>query len=497
MSFLYPRLLAGEARPLYERYRNLKIHQLAELAATSHDSAVYVATGGDRISEQMLRELREQVVGLAQQAGFPGKLNHEFRGDFDLRLAAVLHSGMGVVPAEASSGDVWAFLALVLLPDVAYWRYPRWPGDRVLGTDLTRHVFGRMWWRAQLVHVADDPEPYAALRVLGEDAFDQIYTRRKALGGSPHLVRAILRVWTELDLRSLKERDVFRNFLMRLLRLGPFMLFEALDEQSLDAELRVAARETVQALLSAAGATDEEREHKLREVFAGARSFVAAPQNGQGDELESAADRASPSLAPQPVEVESESTSLLAGGERESTTKFQPYTSYNGPGFGDPREIGLHACAESLVAVVEAEGPVKATRVYRIITQLADTRLCEAVTSALVQATRYALRRGMLQVEGQRGRGEFSGSTLRVPGQPDWILRVRGPRKGEEIPDREIVAAAGLIQASEPTMDLDILAKKTSLLFGYEEIGDNFKETLVQALERHSSTPGVDRDLHG
>uniref|UniRef100_UPI003FA793CD DUF6339 family protein n=1 Tax=Streptomyces sp. GSL17-113 TaxID=3115365 RepID=UPI003FA793CD len=91
------------------------------------------------------------------------------------KVAAALHTNMRLVPAEAASGDVWAFLALVLLPDVAYWRYPKPPGDRILGTDLTRHVFGRMWWRAQLVHSSDDPDPYAALEILGEAAFDQIY----------------------------------------------------------------------------------------------------------------------------------------------------------------------------------------------------------------------------------------------------------------------------------------------------------------------------------
>ncbi|GAA0547470.1 DUF6339 family protein [Actinomadura livida] len=484
MSFLYPRLLSGQARPLHERYRNLRIHQLTELVATRHDSAVYVATGGDRISEQMLQELREQVVDLAQQAGFPDESNRESRGHFDLRLAAVLHSGMGVVPAEASSGDVWAFLALVLLPDVAYWRYPRPPGDRVLGTDLTRHVFGRMWWRAQLVHATDDPAPYSALSVLGEAAFDQIYARRKALGGSPHLVRAILRVWAGLDLRPLNERDALRNFLMRLLRLGPFVLFEALDEQSLDAELRVVLRETLQALLTAGGATEEEREQRIEEVFAAAQAVASTPETGLVSKKQPEATE-STTLVPQQDGIGSNNTSLLAGGP-ESMTRFQAYTRYDGPGFGDPREIGLHACAEALLAVVETEGPVKATRAYRIITQLAGTRLRSAATSALVQATRYAVRKGMLQAEGQRGRGGFPGSTLRVPGQPDCILRERGPRMVEEIPDREIVAAASLIQSSERTMDLDVLAKKTSLLFGYEKVSGNFKEILVEALERHS-----------
>ncbi|MFI1482715.1 DUF6339 family protein [Streptomyces sp. NPDC020747] len=247
MSFLYPRLLAEQARPLFEEYRQLTVSELVGRVAVSHESAVYVATGGDRISAAQLHELRAGVVDLAKRAGFPDDSDRARNADFDLRLAALLHAEMGMVPAEAASRDVWAFLALVLLPDVAFWRYPQPPKDRVLGTDLTRHVFGRLWWRAQLVRSSGDPEPYGALAILGEAAFDQIYARRAALGGSPHMVRAILRVWKDLDLAGLNERDTLRDFLKRLLRLAPFVLFDGIEEHALDDELRTVAHESVSA----------------------------------------------------------------------------------------------------------------------------------------------------------------------------------------------------------------------------------------------------------
>ncbi|WP_339129552.1 DUF6339 family protein [Streptomyces sp. f51] len=247
MSFLYPRLLAEQARPLFEEYRQLTTLELAGRVSETHESAVYVATGGDRVSAHRLRELRAGVVDLAKSAGFPDESDRSRNAEFDLRLAALLHAEMGMVPAEAASRDVWAFLALVLLPDVAFWRYPLPPRDRVLGTDLTRHVFGRLWWRAQLVRSSDAPEPYGALEILGEAAFDQIYARRAALGGSPHMVRAILRVWKDLDLTGLNERETLRDFLKRLLRLAPFVLFDGIEERALDDELRAVAEESVDA----------------------------------------------------------------------------------------------------------------------------------------------------------------------------------------------------------------------------------------------------------
>ena len=247
MTLLYPRLLAGQATLLHRDYQLMDPQSLTPRAALQHDSAVYTATGGDRAREKELDRLRNTVLAAAKRSGFPEPSSSADRAAFDLEVAELLHKEAGLAPAEAASGDVWAFMALVLLPDVAYWRYPRPPGDRVLGTDITRHVFGRLWWRAHLVHDPNAVEPYEALGVLGEAAFDQIYARRKALGGSPSLVRGILLTWRELDRTGLDERDVLRDFLKRLLRLATFMNFEALDEAQLRAELNQAAEESIHA----------------------------------------------------------------------------------------------------------------------------------------------------------------------------------------------------------------------------------------------------------
>jgi site-specific DNA-cytosine methylase len=214
---------------------------------------VYVATGGARVSETRLKELRDAVETLAREVGYPDSSSRSGNADFDQRLAALMHSTMGLVPAEAASREVWAFLSLVLMPDLAYWRYPSPTRDSVLGTDLTRHVFGRMWWRAQLIHSPEEEDPYAALGILGEAAFDQIYARRKALGGSPHLVKAILTVWNEValaELTNLNKRDTLRDFLKRLLRLAPFVTFDSVEASALEDELRATLRESVTAVLT-------------------------------------------------------------------------------------------------------------------------------------------------------------------------------------------------------------------------------------------------------
>lgn len=286
MSLLYPRLLSGQAKPLFEEYNRLTIPELAERVTTKHDSAVYAATGGDRVPEAHLLSIRDAVLEIAQESSFPEKGTTRDNARFDLRVAEFLHSRMELMPAEAASGDVWAFLGLLVLPDVSYWRYPNPPKDRVLGTDITRHVFGRMWWRAQLVYTPESHNSYEALTVLGEEAFDQIYARRKALGGSPYLVKAILRVWNELNLTPLRgkitSRDALRDFLKRLLRLAPFMLFEALEEKQLDVELRTALRETVTAVVSSRTDPDEVAED-IDTVFT--RESVEDGMSEPGEEM--------------------------------------------------------------------------------------------------------------------------------------------------------------------------------------------------------------------
>jgi hypothetical protein len=61
-------------------------------------------------------------------------------------------------------------------------------------------------------------------------------------------VKAILRTWAGLELEALDEREVLRGFLQRLLRLSPFVAFDALEPAVLDAELRVVALETIDAV---------------------------------------------------------------------------------------------------------------------------------------------------------------------------------------------------------------------------------------------------------
>ncbi|MGY1777097.1 DUF6339 family protein [Geodermatophilus sp. SYSU D00804] len=252
MSVLYPRLLGDTARQLHQEYLHLSVSELGGRHDVRHPSAVFAATGGRRVTPDELNRLRGDVLDVAERAGFPGEGRRQDRVTFDLEIAQLLHERCGLVAGEAAVRPIWAFLALVLLPDVSYWRYPRPPGDRVLGTDITRHVWGRLWWRAHLLAVPQQYRRYRLLDTFGEAEFDQIFARRRVFGGSRALVRMLAEVWPSIDRGGVADRDVLRDALKRLGRLGAVIDFESLDFDELRRQVHEVAAESA-ALLRAQG----------------------------------------------------------------------------------------------------------------------------------------------------------------------------------------------------------------------------------------------------
>lgn len=248
MSVLYPRLLDQAARDLHYRYVGLSVAELRELHSYSHPAAVFTATGGTRVHRGHLEHLRRRVTKAAEQAGFPEGGRRRDNSEFDREIGRLLHQRCGLVAAEAAVRPVWAFLALVVLPDVSYWRYPDPPVDRILATDITRHVWGRLWWRAHLLLDPTDSDPYHLLDAIGEADFDQVYARRALLGGSRLLIRMIVDTWPSVDRGGLPDREVFRDLLKRLLRIAAFLDFDTLDRPALRELIRQEAAASVRGL---------------------------------------------------------------------------------------------------------------------------------------------------------------------------------------------------------------------------------------------------------
>lgn len=250
MSTLYPRLLDQVASDMHYRYERKPVTELTTLHDVTHPAAVFASTGGHRVSAPHLRELRRQILDLATTAGFPENVGRRVdHGPFDRAVARLLHERCGLVAAEAAVRPIWVFLALVVLPDVSYWRYPEPPVDRILATDITRHVWGRLWWRAHFLVVPGSPDPYRHLQTFNETEFDQIYARRQLLGGSREVIRALADVWPGIRRTDVPDRELLRDTLKRLLRSAAVLEFDALDAHELRDHICEAAAASAMALL--------------------------------------------------------------------------------------------------------------------------------------------------------------------------------------------------------------------------------------------------------
>lgn len=228
----YPRLPQAVAESLLEEQRHLSVDQLSGIAATSQQQQEWHPTVPGRVTDWDLQLLRADVVRIAFRHGYPILRPRGGHAPFDQELAIHLYEQMGIVPAEAAAGGIWSFLALILLPDVAAWRYIDRHRDRFIGSDLmigtsNRHVFGRLWAR---VHILG---PQASSG-LGEDNVVQFFERSN-FGGDPRLARLIgeTHIHTIARQRIVQSQELMRDAMRRLRRLAVVVSFSAMNDDQL------------------------------------------------------------------------------------------------------------------------------------------------------------------------------------------------------------------------------------------------------------------------
>lgn len=213
---------------------------LIEISDVASEASIYAPTGGNRVDREVLAGIQSGIRKLATESGYPEDSSQESRGNFDAASARFLREQMGVSAAEASSQGMWAFVACVMLPDVVRWRFPgsrETSVERFLGgTRGIRNTFGRVWWRAYILELADSSDPYRLLRELGEDELVQIMERPNLAGNI-----VLAQLTAQCFLEALPEfpahvprSELLRDAMKRIRRLFPVMAFDAMDRNMLE-----------------------------------------------------------------------------------------------------------------------------------------------------------------------------------------------------------------------------------------------------------------------
>lgn len=228
MSVLLPRLERSSALELLVQYRSWPLAEIVNAMPERNAVTTYSPIGGQRIDRGELEGLRRALLSIAHEHGMPGPIAAV--SDWEAKSARVIHAQLRMTPHEASQEEVWSYLTVCWLLDVAIWRFGADASvDRFVG-HLNRNTFRRMWWRAEVLG------PEVELAKLGEDELVNIM-ERPTLFSDRTLARAIA---LEMIERATHEMVVERMRLMReatkrLLRLTPFVAFAALDDQQVRA----------------------------------------------------------------------------------------------------------------------------------------------------------------------------------------------------------------------------------------------------------------------
>jgi ribosome-binding protein aMBF1 (putative translation factor) len=235
--FVYPRLPQVDATAMLEDLRAATQLELRAAVDPRHPAAIY-APIGSRVPTANLLEIRELICTIADAHGYPKPPGTTARQAFDSFCAEALHSLMDIPSTDAADDGVWAYLACVLLPDIACWRFDDRAAPRLLGGP--RNTFRRLWTRARALVDPGAPEPYALLHALNEDETVQIM-ERPTLGANPTVAVRMARAFvTEIERRpDVPRMTLMREAAKRLIRLTPFVSVDSLTEDSLEGVMGV------------------------------------------------------------------------------------------------------------------------------------------------------------------------------------------------------------------------------------------------------------------
>lgn len=253
----YPRLTAHDATELLLALSGpLTAAERLALGSEYEGRSKPSAVASSVVSRDALQRLRAAVVDVAQRYGFP----HERReggnraDKFDSVLPAVLIEHLDISPAEAGREDVWNYLTLVLLPDVALWRWPN-PEfkpryERLVGTP--RNVFRLLRHRALVFG------PELLMRMTADD-LQQVEERTVSVGGDPRVSKVVVAAYldersgwrvgaagSERELTSTERESLTRQFMKACTQFGRVYAFSLMDEQA----LRVLTEEILMELAS-------------------------------------------------------------------------------------------------------------------------------------------------------------------------------------------------------------------------------------------------------
>ena len=127
-----------------------------------------------------------------------------------------------------------------------------------------------------------------------------------------------------------------------------------------------------------------------------------------------------------------------------------PYVAFEGPAGPDPRHSTPAQVAEGLCRIIDTEGPMLAKRAYNLYLRgIGIARMGGELKRSMNRALQHAIRQGRVAKKDESGTGGLVYSIVCITGTPATVLRERGPRTFNEIPQSELQLMARQLSQDE------------------------------------------------
>ncbi|MDO5076534.1 hypothetical protein [Corynebacterium sp.] len=237
-SYFYYKLLdRAHAIELARQTISKSIARLQENNDVAHPLAHFDGICSNPVQDEYLLKLRDGVRQIAHKHGYPKGGDKQSVTVFDYEVGNYLYEHMHMLPTQAADELVWNYFTLVLLPDVAKWRYPnreRNPEYYAWLGQSRRNVFRRAWWRSftfgsDINAVLSDNECSAILD-------------RTTFGGNPRIAQAIAKEhisrFSEYANNPLSRQDNLRGVMVHFGRWAEIIDFDTLNDEQLEQRVK-------------------------------------------------------------------------------------------------------------------------------------------------------------------------------------------------------------------------------------------------------------------
>lgn len=198
--------------------------QLRSAPLPNLDGAQFAPTGGSRIQVGALLALRSKLDEILDDVGFP-ESTLPARQRFDREV--MVHLGeLSWPPGEMLRAEVWAWIAVRLVPHAIAWRFMGRDGsvtmERFAGS-IHRNALGRLWLRSWVLDDRGTADRWSLATALTEDAAVALL-ERASLAADHRLARAIVRCWIDLQRSGVPDLEGLLRGAMKRIRVMVAML---------------------------------------------------------------------------------------------------------------------------------------------------------------------------------------------------------------------------------------------------------------------------------